>query len=127
MIKDPQHDTKGSLTELLYDLIAVSEMLVVANSVFLLVGVEARIGSFVDFSVCESSGQIRVVFVFLSLANIEEVDDVVLEDLLLLVLPQQVLQDDLGLRDRHRELDLIAPTRVAVLVGLHLRAGLCFL
>ena len=81
MVKDSEHDTEGALTELLYNFITESKMLIVTHHILLLIRVETVIRCLVDLSVAIAARQIRVVFVFLSLANVKEVYHIVLKDL----------------------------------------------
>ena len=90
MIENSQYDSEAALAQLLDDLVPVAEMLVVADAVLLLIGVKTVVdlGVLRYLTIGCTTGQVRIAGVLYPLVHIEEVDDVVLENLLLLVLPE---------------------------------------
>ena len=103
-------------------------MLIISHYVFLLVRIEAVVdfGVLGYLSIRRTPGQIRISSVFHALIDIEEVDDLVLEDLALLALPEIRCQHADGVLSGHGELDLVLTTTLTVplLIGCQLRGGL---
>ena len=87
MIEDTEYDTKGALTKLLNYLITVSDMLVVAHDVLLLVRIETVIVFVGDLAVRSATWEVVVASIFHMLLDVEEVNHVVLKNLSLLVIP----------------------------------------
>ena len=87
MIEDTEYDTKGALTKLLNYLITVSNVLVVAHDVLLLVRIETVIVFVGDLAVRSATWEVVVASIFHTLLDVEEVNHVVLKNLSLLVIP----------------------------------------
>ena len=87
MIEDTEYDTKGALTKLLNYLISVSNVLVVAHDVLLLVRIETVIVLVGDLAVRSTTWEVVVTSIFHTLLDVEEVDHIVLKNLSLLVIP----------------------------------------
>ena len=109
MIEHSQHDSERALSKFLDNFVAVSNMLIVAHDVFLLVVVEAVVSLFVDLAVgCASSMRlVSSVTVLLSLSDREEIDGVEFEDLTSLNFPQVGSQDTRSFFGGHREADIV--------------------
>ena len=127
MIENSQHDSEAALAQLLDDLVPVAEMLVVADAVLLLVRVETVVdlGVLRYLTINSTARQVRIASVLYPLVHIEEVDDVVLENLLLLVLPQVGGEDAHGVLLRHGELYRVRSLTVSMsLLRCKLRGSL---
>ena len=121
MVEYSEHDTEGALAELFDNFVSEADVLIITDDVFLLVRVETVICLFIGASVVEAARQVRIVFILLSICYVEKVHYVELGDLLLLTLPEQVFEHDLGLSTLHGELDLaLASTRPVRLICLQL-------
>ena len=106
MIEDSQHDSKRTLAEFLYYLVAVPEMFVVTMYVLVLVCVETIVVFIAYLAVSRSTRQIMVSSVFNTLIYVEEVDYVVLQDLSLFNLPQIRRKQADGVVSAERKFDL---------------------
>ena len=87
MIEDTKYDTKGALTKLLDHLITVTQVLVVAYDIFLLIRIKTVIIFVSDLAVSSATWQVVVSSIFHTLLNVEEVNCLILKNLPLLVVP----------------------------------------
>ena len=124
VIKNSQHDTKGSFSKFFDDFVSKGDMFVVAHYIFLRVRVKAIICGFVGPSVCRATWQLRISLVLHSLVNVEKVNCGVFVDFGSLTVPQVRAQIADGISLTHGEFKL----RIAcVLIGRSVRGSLRFL